>query len=51
VVEAAPYVTTVETLDKYNCDFCVHGGMPTWINMSNITVILYLITTLCPGKK
>ena len=25
VVEAAPYVTTVETLDKHNCDFCVHG--------------------------
>jgi len=25
VVEAAPYVTTVETLDQYNCDFCVHG--------------------------
>lgn len=25
VVEAAPYVTTLETLDKYNCDFCVHG--------------------------
>ena len=26
VVEAAPYVTTLETLDKYGCDFCVHGG-------------------------
>lgn len=25
VVEAAPYVTTLETLDKYNIDFCVHG--------------------------
>ncbi|XP_018325292.1 ethanolamine-phosphate cytidylyltransferase [Agrilus planipennis] len=25
VVEAAPYVTTLETLDKYNCDFCCHG--------------------------
>lgn len=25
VVEAAPYVTTLDTLDKYNCDFCVHG--------------------------
>ncbi|KAI0228125.1 Ethanolamine-phosphate cytidylyltransferase [Lamellibrachia satsuma] len=25
VVEAAPYVTTVEMLDKYDCDFCVHG--------------------------
>lgn len=25
VVEDAPYVTTLETLNKYNCDFCVHG--------------------------
>ncbi|KAL5281171.1 Pect family protein [Megaselia abdita] len=25
VVENAPYVTSLETLDKYNCDFCVHG--------------------------
>lgn len=25
VVENAPYVTTIETLDKYNCDFCAHG--------------------------
>ena len=25
VVMDAPYVTTLETLDKYNCDFCVHG--------------------------
>lgn len=27
VVEGAPYVSTLETLDKYNCDFCVHGGI------------------------
>ena len=26
VVEGAPYVTTLETLDKYNCDFCAHGN-------------------------
>ncbi|XP_054615149.1 ethanolamine-phosphate cytidylyltransferase-like isoform X1 [Dunckerocampus dactyliophorus] len=25
VVEGAPYVTTLETMDKHNCDFCVHG--------------------------
>jgi len=25
VVEGAPYVTTLETLDKYDCEFCVHG--------------------------
>ncbi|KAJ1651497.1 choline phosphate cytidylyltransferase [Dispira simplex] len=25
VVPNAPYTTTVEYLDKYNCDFCVHG--------------------------
>lgn len=26
VVEGAPYVTTLETLDHNECDFCVHGG-------------------------
>ena len=26
VVRGAPYITTLETLDKYNCDFCVHGN-------------------------
>ncbi|CAF4435156.1 unnamed protein product, partial [Adineta steineri] len=25
VVEDAPYVTALETLEKYNCQFCVHG--------------------------
>ena len=25
VIENAPYLTTIQTLDKYNCDFCVHG--------------------------
>lgn len=25
VVRGAPYTTNLETLDKYNCDFCVHG--------------------------
>lgn len=27
VIENAPYVTTLDTLDEYNCDFCVHGGL------------------------
>ena len=25
VYENAPLTTCVETIDKYNCDFCVHG--------------------------
>lgn len=25
VVEAAPYISRLETLDEHNCDFCVHG--------------------------
>nr|XP_039263385.1 ethanolamine-phosphate cytidylyltransferase-like [Styela clava] len=25
IVEGAPYCTTIETLDKYNCDFVCHG--------------------------
>lgn len=32
VVEDAPYVTALETLDKFDCDFCVHGGeMRFWL--------------------
>lgn len=31
VVPAAPYVTTLETLDKYSCDFCVHGS--EWVGL------------------
>lgn len=31
VTEGAPYVTTLETLDKFNCDFCVHGGTSDFI--------------------
>lgn len=26
IIEGAPYVTSVEELDEYNCDFCVHGN-------------------------
>jgi len=25
VIRSAPYVTTLQTLDKYNCEFCAHG--------------------------
>lgn len=25
VVEAAPYTTSLEVMDKYQCDYCVHG--------------------------
>uniref|UniRef100_A0A0B7A789 ethanolamine-phosphate cytidylyltransferase n=1 Tax=Arion vulgaris TaxID=1028688 RepID=A0A0B7A789_9EUPU len=25
VIEDAPYVTTLETLDQYGCDYCIHG--------------------------
>ena len=26
VVKDAPYMTQVEVLEEYNCDFCVHGS-------------------------
>lgn len=26
VVEAAPYITSSETMDEHGCDFCVHGN-------------------------
>uniref|UniRef100_A0A665VL31 ethanolamine-phosphate cytidylyltransferase n=1 Tax=Echeneis naucrates TaxID=173247 RepID=A0A665VL31_ECHNA len=34
IVEGAPYVTTLGTLDKYNSDFCVHGGTERYYTMS-----------------
>lgn len=44
IVEEAPYVTTLETLDKYNCDFCVHGGelsaKALWSRVSLLTLRL-----------
>lgn len=33
VVEGAPYVSTLETLDAYDCDFCVHGGKKSLISV------------------
>lgn len=33
VVEGAPYVTALETLDENACDFCVHGGMCNYIDI------------------
>lgn len=42
VVENAPYVTTLETLDKYDCDYCVHGGGLNGI----ILLIFYYINEL-----
>lgn len=34
VVEGAPYVTTLDTLNKYQCDFCVHGGEISILSLS-----------------
>lgn len=36
VVENAPYVTTLETLDKYDCGFCVHGSEYWWWKRSMV---------------
>lgn len=32
VVESAPYQTTIETLNRYNCNFAVHGDDVTTEN-------------------
>lgn len=40
VVEGAPYVTTLETLDENNCDFCVHGGKCNNISIQSILFII-----------
>ena len=37
VVEGAPYVTTLETLDKHGADFCVHGNDITMTADGKIT--------------
>ena len=29
MVEDVPYVTELETMDKYKCDYCAHGGVVT----------------------
>ena len=42
VVEDAPYVTTLETLEEYNCSFCVHGDDIT----VRLKKILFLLTFL-----
>lgn len=43
IVEGAPYVTTLETLDKYNCDFCVHGGEPSFKALCSFVFLLTLL--------
>lgn len=40
IVEGAPYVTTLETLDKYNADFCVHGGTARHDSQSSLTGLM-----------
>ena len=32
MIEGVPYLTTVDILDKYNCDFCAHGGKKAYLN-------------------
>lgn len=46
IVQGAPYVTTLETLDKYNCDFCVHGGEYWSLMHSHLSLTMYLPTYL-----
>lgn len=38
VVENAPYVTTLETLEEYNCAFCVHGDDITVNPLESVSV-------------
>lgn len=57
VVEGAPYVTTLGTLDKYNCDFCVHGGtvchdseISPKQSKSNCSAGSLILDAICPYK-
>lgn len=40
IVEGAPYVTTLETLDKYNADFCVHGGTACHYSQNSLSGLM-----------
>lgn len=44
VIEGAPYVTNLETLDEYECDFCVHGGNETIIFYKKFLLLSDLLT-------
>jgi glycerol-3-phosphate cytidylyltransferase-like family protein len=44
VVEDAPYVTTLETLEEYNCAFCVHGDDIT-VDMKLFLNVKYALIT------
>ncbi len=39
IVEDAPYITQLETLDEYNIDFVVHGGIVPWFENIYNTII------------
>jgi hypothetical protein len=43
VVENAPYVTTLETLEEYNCAFCVHGDDITVKNEYFVFIVNILL--------
>jgi len=43
VIEAAPYVTNIATLNKYKCDFCVHGGMYISFTMNSVSSVCAFI--------
>ena len=43
VVEDAPYITYTSTLDKYTCDFCVHGGDIHKLKSSFIVILPLLL--------
>ena len=43
LLEAAPYVTTLETLDQNGCDFCVHGDDITMTADGNYNTVRVII--------
>ncbi len=61
VVENAPYVTTLETLEEYNCAFCVHGDDITvkkrkkiifiFLNKINLRLLLMVLIHIISLKQ
>lgn len=52
VVEDAPYVTTLETLEQYNCAFCVHGDDITVKIKDRLIICIFIyINVLIQGHR
>ena len=43
VIEDIPCYTSVELLEKHNCDICAHGGAATYCRLAHTTIAWNII--------